>query len=99
MGHEYVADVEKHSSQTDAARGFGGKYGVESDRADKVGGSFLPLPYSLNYVGLTTTTQPKSVGSCFSGERQDSRGHQWLVMARSHVLSLGGFGANAGATC
>ncbi|XP_031219681.1 hematopoietic lineage cell-specific protein isoform X1 [Mastomys coucha] len=35
VGHEYVADVEKHSSQTDAARGFGGKYGVERDRADK----------------------------------------------------------------
>lgn len=35
VGHEYVAEVEKHSSQTDAARGFGGKYGVEKDRADK----------------------------------------------------------------
>ncbi|KAL6029948.1 hypothetical protein STEG23_028876, partial [Scotinomys teguina] len=35
VGHEYVANVEKHSSQTDAARGFGGKYGVERDRADK----------------------------------------------------------------
>uniref|UniRef100_A0A5F8HKR4 Hematopoietic cell-specific Lyn substrate 1 n=1 Tax=Monodelphis domestica TaxID=13616 RepID=A0A5F8HKR4_MONDO len=36
LGHEYVADVEKHSSQTDAAKGFGGKYGVQRDRADKV---------------------------------------------------------------
>ncbi|XP_046515583.1 hematopoietic lineage cell-specific protein isoform X2 [Equus quagga] len=35
VGHEYVAEVEKHSSQTDAARGFGGKFGVEKDRADK----------------------------------------------------------------
>lgn len=35
VGHEYVAEVEKHSSQTDAAKGFGGKYGVERDRADK----------------------------------------------------------------
>ncbi|XP_021240138.1 hematopoietic lineage cell-specific protein isoform X3 [Numida meleagris] len=35
VGHEYVADVEKHSSQTDAAQGFGGKYGVQRDRADK----------------------------------------------------------------
>ncbi|KAF6118962.1 hematopoietic cell-specific Lyn substrate 1 [Phyllostomus discolor] len=35
VGHEYVAEVEKHSSQTDSARGFGGKYGVEKDRADK----------------------------------------------------------------
>lgn len=36
VGHEYVADVGKHSSQTDAAQGFGGKYGVQRDRADKV---------------------------------------------------------------
>ncbi|KAF6118963.1 hematopoietic cell-specific Lyn substrate 1 [Phyllostomus discolor] len=36
VGHEYVAEVEKHSSQTDSARGFGGKYGVEKDRADKI---------------------------------------------------------------
>nr|XP_045003488.1 hematopoietic lineage cell-specific protein [Jaculus jaculus] len=35
VGHEYVAEVGKHSSQTDAAKGFGGKYGVEKDRADK----------------------------------------------------------------
>ncbi|NWU72567.1 HCLS1 protein, partial [Pterocles burchelli] len=35
MGHEYVADVGKHSSQTDAAQGFGGKFGVQRDRADK----------------------------------------------------------------
>ncbi|XP_019365259.1 PREDICTED: src substrate cortactin-like [Gavialis gangeticus] len=35
LGHEYVAEVEKHSSQTDAAKGFGGKYGVQKDRADK----------------------------------------------------------------
>nr|XP_021145866.1 src substrate cortactin [Columba livia] len=35
VGQEYVADVGKHSSQTDAAQGFGGKYGVQRDRADK----------------------------------------------------------------
>lgn len=36
MGHEYVADVGKHSSQTDAAQGFGGKFGIQRDRIDKV---------------------------------------------------------------
>lgn len=35
MGHDYVAQVEQHSSQKDAARGFGGKYGVQKDRVDK----------------------------------------------------------------
>lgn len=36
VGSNYVANVEKHSSQTDAAKGFGGKYGVQKDRQDKV---------------------------------------------------------------
>ncbi|XP_061218557.1 hematopoietic lineage cell-specific protein-like [Neopsephotus bourkii] len=35
VGHEYIANVGKHSSQTDAAQGFGGKYGIQRDRADK----------------------------------------------------------------
>uniref|UniRef100_A0A8C4YZA2 Hematopoietic cell-specific Lyn substrate 1 n=1 Tax=Gadus morhua TaxID=8049 RepID=A0A8C4YZA2_GADMO len=35
MGHDFVAEVERHSSQTDAARGFGGKFGVQKDRMDK----------------------------------------------------------------
>uniref|UniRef100_A0A8C1MG54 Hematopoietic cell-specific Lyn substrate 1 n=2 Tax=Cyprinus carpio TaxID=7962 RepID=A0A8C1MG54_CYPCA len=35
LGHSYVAEVEKHSSQTDAAKGFGGKFGVQKDRVDK----------------------------------------------------------------
>lgn len=36
VGHDYVAKVEKHVSQTDYAQGFGGKYGVQTDRVDKV---------------------------------------------------------------
>ena len=36
VGFDYQADLAKHQSQTDAAKGFGGKYGVQSDRRDKV---------------------------------------------------------------
>lgn len=36
LGHDYVAQVEQHSSQKDAAKGFGGKFGVLKDRVDKV---------------------------------------------------------------
>lgn len=36
LGNDYVAQVDKHSSQKDASKGFGGKYGVEKDRVDKV---------------------------------------------------------------
>ncbi|XP_037099301.1 hematopoietic lineage cell-specific protein [Syngnathus acus] len=35
VGHDYVAQVQQHSSQKDAAKGFGGKFGVEKDRRDK----------------------------------------------------------------
>merc|ERR1712112_777797 len=34
MGHDFIAKVEKHGSQVDAAKGFGGKFGV-SDHKDK----------------------------------------------------------------
>lgn len=36
VGHDYVAKVEKHVSQMDYSTGFGGKFGVQMDRIDKV---------------------------------------------------------------
>ena len=36
MGHDYVAKLEKHESQRDYSTGFGGKFGVQTDRKDKV---------------------------------------------------------------
>lgn len=36
VGHDYIAPHFKHASQTDYSSGFGGKYGVQSDRIDKV---------------------------------------------------------------
>ena len=35
-GWDYQSDLSKHESQTDASKGFGGKYGVQADRQDKV---------------------------------------------------------------
>lgn len=35
VGHDYQAKLVQHQSQTDAAKGFGGKYGVQKDRQDK----------------------------------------------------------------
>ena len=35
MGWEHVEQVEKHESQKDYKSGFGGQYGVLSDRQDK----------------------------------------------------------------
>ncbi len=35
LGWEHVEKVEKHESQKDYKAGFGGQYGVQSDRVDK----------------------------------------------------------------
>ena len=35
-GWDYQAQVEKHASQIDHTKGFGGKFGVQKDRQDKV---------------------------------------------------------------
>ena len=36
VGWDYQAQLAKHQSQTDAAKGFGGKFGVQKDKKDKV---------------------------------------------------------------
>ncbi|KAF3859282.1 hypothetical protein F7725_021681 [Dissostichus mawsoni] len=46
LGHDYVAQVDQHSSQKDGAQGFGGKYGVQKDRVDK---NFLYNPHVLDH--------------------------------------------------
>ena len=38
VGFDYQANLAKHGSQVDAAKGFGGKYGVQKERTDKVFG-------------------------------------------------------------
>ncbi|NWZ45797.1 HCLS1 protein, partial [Brachypodius atriceps] len=62
VGHEYVADVGKHSSQTDAAQGFGGKFGVQRDRADK---SALGFEYK-GEVEKHSSQKGKSMGTHYS---------------------------------
>ncbi|NXL05856.1 HCLS1 protein, partial [Mesembrinibis cayennensis] len=62
VGHEYIADVGKHSSQTDAAQGFGGKYGVQRDRADK---SALGFEYK-GEVEKHSSQKGKSMGTYYS---------------------------------
>lgn len=36
VGWDYQAQLAQHESQTDAKKGFGGKYGVQKDSQDKV---------------------------------------------------------------
>ncbi|XP_023232337.1 src substrate cortactin-like [Centruroides sculpturatus] len=35
LGHDYIAKIEKHTSQVDSTKGFGGKFGLQKDRQDK----------------------------------------------------------------
>ena len=35
VGHDYLEKVDKHASQKDYSSGFGGKFGVQTDRQDK----------------------------------------------------------------
>ena len=37
VGHDHVEKVAQHASVTDTKKGFGGKFGVQTDRVDKVG--------------------------------------------------------------
>ncbi|XP_053572258.1 LOW QUALITY PROTEIN: hematopoietic lineage cell-specific protein-like [Bombina bombina] len=77
LGHEYKAEPEKHSSQTDASKGFGGKYGVQKDRTDK---SAVGFEYKTQ-LQQHSSQQDHSQG--FGGkfgvqkDRQDKSAHSW----------------------
>ena len=51
LGYDYQAQLAKHGSQTDAAKGFGGKYGVQKERKDKVSDVHVQYVY-VNRVFL-----------------------------------------------
>ena len=54
LGWDHQSELAKHGSQTDAAKGFGGKFGVQKDRKDKVFESNGPcyLSPTFSYVSL-----------------------------------------------
>lgn len=42
LGWDHQEKLQLHDSQKDYAKGFGGKYGVQKDRMDKVSAAHLP---------------------------------------------------------
>ena len=48
-----VKENFKHSSQKDAAKGFGGKFGVQSDRKDKVGDDSVVHVYTCCVIYMS----------------------------------------------
>ena len=53
VGWDYQAQLAQHESQTDTKKGFGGQFGVQRDRQDKVGGSVCYI------TSLNVKTEPK----------------------------------------
>lgn len=49
MDFSYKENLSKHQSQTDAAKGFGGKFGVQKDKVDKV----ILIAYKIIYFFST----------------------------------------------
>ena len=50
VGWEYQSELSKHGSQTDATKGFGGRYGVQKDRQDDVSVIMLNLWLKFEYT-------------------------------------------------
>jgi len=70
VGHEYKSELQQHSSQTDAAKGFGGKYGVQTDRKDKSAVDYSyqeKLQQHASQTGLYHVTKQRGIGQ---GARQ-----------------------------
>lgn len=59
VGWDHHEAPQKHESQTDHKIGFGGKFGIQSDRMDKSASSFNEEPES---VGTTYTKVKPDIG-------------------------------------
>lgn len=55
MGHEYIGKVEKHASQKDYSEGFGGKFGIQTDRVDKSAVGFDYKSKLMHHDSQTTS--------------------------------------------
>uniref|UniRef100_A0A8D3DT59 Hematopoietic cell-specific Lyn substrate 1 n=1 Tax=Scophthalmus maximus TaxID=52904 RepID=A0A8D3DT59_SCOMX len=112
LGHDYVAQVEQHSSQTDAARGFGGKYGVQKDRVDKSAMGFeykgemqqhaSQKDYSKGFGGKYGVEKDKvdkaALGYEYKGqtEKHQSQKGEFSIVTFDTVYYAKGFGGKYG---
>lgn len=56
IGHDYIGKVEKHASQKDYSGGFGGKFGIQTDRVDK---SAVGFDYKVEHILHESQTDHK----------------------------------------
>lgn len=72
VGWDHQEQLSKHESQTDAAKGFGGKYGVQKDRQDKSAGGFDDM---------------QDVGSSYKTDRGAAKGQTGNIRARFEKIA------------
>lgn len=72
MGWDYQAKLEQHESQTDQTKGFGGKFGVQKDRQDKVP-THHQIIYTLSHATLHVVScwlgLPNTTGKAWFSDR------------------------------
>lgn len=64
VGWEYQTELSKHGSQKDAAKGFGGKYGIEKDKQDKVSSIVYVCNWNVACHTVVMVTKFDKTGSC-----------------------------------
>ncbi len=88
VGHEYKTELHKHASQTDAVKGFGGKFGVQKDRQDKAAADWSykeKLEKHASQKGKLYSEKKKRV---VHGRTPEAFGNHFTR------VSLGGFSGN-----
>ena len=86
LGWDHQTDLSKHESQTDATKGFGGRYGVQKDRQDKV-----------SRASLICTSLAIITGCCFVFQSAVGWDHQTdLSKHESQTDAAKGFGGKYG---
>ena len=58
LGWDHQSQLAQHASQTDAVKGFGGKFGVQKDRKDKVQCKATLWVFFLSFTAFSLSLPP-----------------------------------------
>ena len=77
VGWEHHEKVEKHESQTDYSKGFGGKFGVQSDRKDKLAHGWDEVTKTEKHSSQTDSSRGFGGKFGVESDRVDKSAHSW----------------------
>ena len=77
LGWDHQEKVEKHESQTDYSKGFGGKFGVQSDRKDKVAHGWDEVTKTEKHSSQTDSSRGFGGKFGVESDRVDKSAHSW----------------------